>query len=387
MSILEKDKGYEFLFGDNKKSGSFQCEDGSEGYIYSDGSGYYRGADGSDGYIYSDGSGYFHGADGSDGYKYSDGSGYFRGGANDVDAYQYSDGSGYYGDAKHDRSHYWPIESTSREATEDNNSYSSGDSTSSWAELGGVLLGVGLISLLARKKTRNEDDIESWIDEEEESRRLELTREEQGERRKKRRAICKKHWKGILFSSLCVVLSAVITVAIWQYRKMIPMAHYSENLLRMDYERVIMLLNEAGFTNVQAECTRDLDYENIDKENEVYQVYILGKNSFEATDKYPYDTRITVKYHGVKLISAPRPSKEMKGANYEDIVAEFESAGFANIQLVVKYDIITGWLTDDGEVESVTINGEKKFTEESEFRPDAEIVITYHTLRKNKETE
>ena len=73
--------------------------------------------------------------------------------------------------------------------------------------------------------------------------------------------------------------------------------------------------------------------------------------------------------------------------NYSDVVEAFEDAGFINITVNIEYDIITGWLTDDGEVESVTINGEKKFTEGSGFRPDAEIVITYHTLRKNKETE
>ena len=39
------------------------------------------------------------------------------------------------------------------------------------------------------------------------------------------------------------------------------------------------------------------------------------------------------------------------------------------------------------EVETIAINADKKLTEEAEFRPDAEIVITYHTLRKNKENE
>lgn len=383
---MEKDKGYEFLFGDNQKSGSFQCEDGSEGYIYSDGSGYYKGSDGSDGYIYSDGSGYFHGADGSDGYKYSDGSGYFRGGANNVDAYQYSDGSGYYEDDKHNRSHYWPVKKNDNEDSLNDGAYTSSNG-STFADVGSALLGIGLISLLGRKNKREESYTDSWIDQENERQRLEKEREEQEERQKKRRAFCRKHWKGILVSILCIILAVVLAFCVWQYRKMIPISYDSESLLGMNYSQAKMLLNEAGFTNVMTECTRDLVYENIEKENQVYQVYVFGKNSFDATDKYPYDTKITVKYHGVKPIPAPRPSKEMKGANYEDVVAEFESAGFANIQLVVKYDIITGWLTDDGEVESVTVNGEKRFTEEKLFRPDAEIIITYHTLKKNKEAE
>ena len=368
---MEKDKGYEFLFGDNKKSGSFRCEDGSEGYIYSDGSGYYRGADGSKGCIYSDGSGYFRGSDGSDGYKYSDGSGYFRGGSKKVDAYQYSDGSGYYGDAKHARSHYWPAEKPDNGSDVDSGSYSSSNEDSSIAELGGALLGAGILSLLAREQ-------------EEERQRLEEKKRRRKKYRNKCKAFCRRHWKGILIFILCAVLSVVVAAGIWQFRKMIPINYDSESLLGMNYEQVIMLLNEDGFTNDYAECTEDLDYEHIAKENQVYQVYIFGKNSFASTDKYPYDTEIIIKYHGVKLVSAPRSSKEIKGENYEDIIAEFKAAGFVNIRTIVKYDIITGWLTDDGEVESVTINGEKKYTEYEVFRPDAEIIVTYHTLRANK---
>lgn len=50
----------------------------------------------------------------------------------------------------------------------------------------------------------------------------------------------------------------------------------------------------------------------------------------------------------------------------------------------VKYDIITGWLTKDGEVKSITINKDKKFSSEQEYKPTAKVVITYHTWRKNK---
>ncbi len=41
-------------------------------------------------------------------------------------------------------------------------------------------------------------------------------------------------------------------------------------------------------------------------------------------------------------------------------------------------------ISDDGEVASITIDDEKKFARNDEFRSDAEIVITYHTLKKNK---
>ena len=76
--------------------------------------------------------------------------------------------------------------------------------------------------------------------------------------------------------------------------------------------------------------------------------------------------------------------KEAKGANYQDVMEKFEEAGFENITLEVEYDIITGWITDDGEVKSVTVNDDGKFASGKEYRADAEVVITYHTYRSNK---
>jgi len=67
---------------------------------------------------------------------------------------------------------------------------------------------------------------------------------------------------------------------------------------------------------------------------------------------------------------------EAKWMNYEDVVKSFEDAGYTNITVKVDYDIITGWLTDEGEVQSVTIDGEKNINSYDEFRLDAEVKIT-----------
>ena len=70
--------------------------------------------------------------------------------------------------------------------------------------------------------------------------------------------------------------------------------------------------------------------------------------------------------------------KEAKGANYQDVMEKFEEAGFENIILEVEYDIITGWITDDVKVKSVTVNDDGKFASGKEYRANAEVVITYH---------
>lgn len=73
--------------------------------------------------------------------------------------------------------------------------------------------------------------------------------------------------------------------------------------------------------------------------------------------------------------------KNMKGEEYSDIVTHLERQGFTNVKTEVIADLITGWITSDGEVEKVTINGLTDFDEKSAFEPDSEIVVFYHTFK------
>ena len=112
----------------------------------------------------------------------------------------------------------------------------------------------------------------------------------------------------------------------------------------------------------------DLTISRDDEENLVTEVKLMFGDSFDEDTKYPSNLWITVEYHTVELYGPPLTSKEAKGMNYLDVLEEFENAGFINISTIVEYDIVTGWLTDDGEVKSVTINGEKKFDSYDKYR-------------------
>lgn len=48
------------------------------------------------------------------------------------------------------------------------------------------------------------------------------------------------------------------------------------------------------------------------------------------------------------------------------------------------YDLITGWINGAGEVESVSIDGDMVFAQDSEHAVDARIEIVYHDFKKNK---
>lgn len=382
--MAKKNNGRDFLFSDDcgfingddeggesyrysDGSGYYRGADGSEGYIYSDGSGYYHGADGSDGYIYSDGSAYFRGADGTDAYKYSDGSGYYRGG-DGSDGYKYSDGSGYFTDSSGSRTSY----------DADNDDEDDNDSGGSLGEALGTIIGAGIAGVMAAGARAAAEERER------EAQRETERREQARINSEKRRAWRKKHRKGITITILISIIVVLSLIGYYEIQKLIPMGYSSDSLEGLKYTEAVQRLKESGFSNVHTKEISDLTISRDDEENLVTEVKLMFGDSFDEDSKYPSNLWIMVVYHTVELYAPPLTSKETKGMNYLDVMDKFENAGFVNVTTVLEYDIVTGWLTDDGEVKSVTINGEKKFDSYDEYRLDAEVVITYHTLKKNK---
>ena len=68
-----------------------------------------------------------------------------------------------------------------------------------------------------------------------------------------------------------------------------------------------------------------------------------------------------MKYHAVRKIPVPISHRDVKGMQYTELIDLFGSAGFVSVKTEVIYDLLTGWLTDDGSVKSVTIDGQSKF--------------------------
>jgi predicted DNA-binding ArsR family transcriptional regulator len=85
------------------------------------------------------------------------------------------------------------------------------------------------------------------------------------------------------------------------------------------------------------------------------------------------------------VLKVSTSSDEIVGENYQTVILELEEAGFTNIETKVLDDLITGWLTKDGEIEQVEINGDTEFSANDSFQKDSQIVITYHTFPKRRE--
>jgi hypothetical protein len=82
---------------------------------------------------------------------------------------------------------------------------------------------------------------------------------------------------------------------------------------------------------------------------------------------------------------APSGSSTQKGKNYQEVINEFEKQGFINIKTEVLDDLITGWLTDDGEVESVSVDGDEDYLAGRWYPNDAAVLVKYHTFPINED--
>lgn len=86
-------------------------------------------------------------------------------------------------------------------------------------------------------------------------------------------------------------------------------------------------------------------------------------------------------------IPASASAIELEGEDYEDVERRMRAAGFDNIELKPMGDLITGWVTTEGEVEKISINGVTDFNKYDKFPPNAVIVITYHSFETDDSSE
>lgn len=81
-------------------------------------------------------------------------------------------------------------------------------------------------------------------------------------------------------------------------------------------------------------------------------------------------------------IKMKKSSDEFSGSSSENVVEELKDKGFSNITLKEIEDLTSSGPMKDGTVESVSINGETSFAANASFPKDAEVIITYHTIKK-----
>lgn len=83
----------------------------------------------------------------------------------------------------------------------------------------------------------------------------------------------------------------------------------------------------------------------------------------------------------------PSGSSVQARRNYLDVIADFEEHGFTNIRTEEIDDLIVGWLTEEGEVEDVAINGDTDYSPDKWVPADSEVLIRYHVFPSDDEPE
>lgn len=87
-------------------------------------------------------------------------------------------------------------------------------------------------------------------------------------------------------------------------------------------------------------------------------------------------------------IALPCSDSSYLWTNYQDIVEDFEVAGFTNITTVPLGDLSEDdWFTSEGEYESITVGGKEDFNKGDKHPSDVEIIITYHSYPEDYEKD
>ena len=194
----------------------------------------------------------------------------------------------------------------------------------------------------------------------------------------------KNGWTSGLILGLLFFIVCICCIVYYEYKKRIPVQFHSWMLLGRSCEDVKKDLRMAGFNRFVEKEIPDLDIYDYENDYKVTNVQIGWKDSFEAFSLFPSNFPVYITFHTLKRITPPFASKSIKGARYKDVERTFTDAGFRNIEVAKLYDIVTGWIKSDGQVKSVTVDGKKRFSEKDQFRPDVKVIITYHTLKKNR---
>lgn len=85
---------------------------------------------------------------------------------------------------------------------------------------------------------------------------------------------------------------------------------------------------------------------------------------------------------GCGNIRIKKTSDDFSGNSYEAVLGELKGKGFSNITFQEVEDLTSSGPMKDGTVESVSINGDSSYKANSSFPKDAEVIITYHTIKK-----
>ena len=168
----------------------------------------------------------------------------------------------------------------------------------------------------------------------------------------------------------------------------IPMDEPSKYYVGKNYEEVMDLLIDAGFTSI--ETVRSTDKGLFTKSGQTLSIRIDGDDSFDKGAWYPEDADIKLIYYEAEtpdeiaashegMIQVPDSSKHYIGRLYKEVKDELSDAGFS-VFIPETQEVKKGRGTKPARIVKIAINGQTKFDKGDWFEPEAKIRITFQKV-------
>lgn len=122
--------------------------------------------------------------------------------------------------------------------------------------------------------------------------------------------------------------------------------------------------SELGSARIDVSCDTDVTYR-------------IGcyTDSINVTETF-IDRKRELKANEVRV---PNAASEYKYKHFEEVTKSLKDIGFINVSTEILYDIVFGW-TSEGEVKSVSIDGQTDFNKGAIFDKTSPVIVTYHML-------
>ncbi len=152
----------------------------------------------------------------------------------------------------------------------------------------------------------------------------------------------------------------------------------SEDFWGIQYEEIVLLLNEKGFSNIvekQEVIEFDPDIDLMCKE-----IAVEGNNEFSSTDEFNSTAEIVITYYVGAMAKLPDGSSNLLGIHYKDVEKQFKDAGFTNTECVAS--IIEDSNAVDGSVVNIVVGSETNnlFEQGEEWYTNTKVRIDYQII-------
>lgn len=153
-----------------------------------------------------------------------------------------------------------------------------------------------------------------------------------------------------------------------------------QNLSTKQYSSLQTNLKNKGFTNITVKETVT-DNKAL---NQLIASVKIYDQQFSQGDCYVQKSApIVIEYYSLKITIGQKSSSftENKEGKYSSVISLLKDMGFTNITVYRNNDLFNGWITKEGSVESITINGSNSFEATDSFYYDTPIVIVVNTFK------